>query len=425
MERSQWLAPGALAELAWERLRRHLSWAYREVPYYTRLLDAHGLTPARVTSPADFARIPCLTKADLQTHFAALSSRTPLPGVLRVATGGSTGAPVTVLVDRERTAFTDAARLRAHRWWRADVGVPEVVLWGSPHELGKQDLVRTVRDRLLNSTLLSAFDLGEPALARYAAEIRRRRPLKLFGYASALYRLAQYLERAGWQAEAGWPRVIFTTAEPLYDFQRALIQRVFGCPVANEYGCREGGLVANECPDGGLHVPAEGILVEVDAPAGSRRGEIVLTNFESWAMPIIRYRTGDIGELDDTPCRCGRGLPRLGRVDGRSTDMLVSASGKVMHALAVIYPLRETPGIREFQVVQKTLHDVRLRIVPDARYAEDAMAKTVTAVRRLFDDTADVTVELVTAIERPLSGKHRYVVSELAGQAAGAEVPAR
>ena len=116
LERTQWLAPAALRTLQFERLHRHLTWAYREVPYYARLLDEQGLPPARVQSFEDFARIPLLTKDVLRERLADLQPGTPLRGVQRLSTGGSTGAPVTVLVDRERSAFTDAARLRApHR----------------------------------------------------------------------------------------------------------------------------------------------------------------------------------------------------------------------------------------------------------------------------------------------------------------------
>ena len=256
LETSQWLDPGAIRQIQFRKLRRHLDFAYREVPYYTRLLDDHGLQPWRIQNLADFARIPFLTKDIVRAHFKELQPRTPLRGVQRLSSGGSTGAPVTVMVDRLRAAFTDATRLRAHRWFGADIGVREVVLWGSPIELTRQDRIRAVRDRLINSRLLSAFDLSEAAMTSYGEVLRRYRPVKMYGYASALALLAGYLARQGWTPGDGWPRVIFTTAEPLYDFQRALLKSVFGCPVSVEYGCRDGGLVANECPDGGLHVPS-------------------------------------------------------------------------------------------------------------------------------------------------------------------------
>src|SRR6185437_1041049 len=97
----------------------------------------------------------------------------------------------------------------------------------------------------------------------------------------------------------------------LYDFQRRLVEKVFNCAVAMEYGARDAGLLANECPNGGFHIPAEGVLIEIDAPDSTGLGEIVVTNLYSKAMPIIRYRTGDVGRLLGGACSCGRGLPRL------------------------------------------------------------------------------------------------------------------
>lgn len=417
IERTQWLSPEELRNLQFQRLRRHLEFAYREVPYYTRLLDEHELQPWRIASFEDFARIPCLTREIVRKHFDDLQPRTRIPRVQRMSTGGSTGAPVTVLVDMERMAFADAARLRAHRWFGVDMGAREIVLWGSPIELTKQDRLRALRDRLINSRLLSAFDLGEPALARYATILRRGRPLKLYGYSSALYLLASYLNRSGWVAPPEWPRAVFATAEPLYDFQRALIQSVFSCPVAVEYGSRDAGFIANECPAGGLHIAAEGMLVETlqaDGTDETDGGELVITNLDSFAMPIIRYRSGDLGAMEEAPCPCGRGLPRLKRVEGRRTDFLVTPGGKVMHALAVIYVLREVPAVREFQVVQEHLDRLTVRIVPDGGFSETSRDIIASRLTRLFDGEASVSVELVDAIPRAASGKYRYVTSHVA-----------
>jgi phenylacetate-CoA ligase len=410
LEQTEWLSPEALRDLQFRRLKQHLEFAYREVPYYGRLLDAHQLPPSRVTSFEDFARIPCLTKDLIREHFSHLQPhRTKLRHAARVSTGGSTGRPVTVLVDRERMAFADAARLRAHRWFGADMGTREVVLWGSSLELTKQDTARTIRDRFINSRLLSAFDLGATSLARYARIIQRYRPGKLYGYASALYLLASYLRQIGWTPPGGWPRAIFTTAEPLFDFQRATIEAVFGCPVAVEYGCREVGLIAAECPAGGLHIAAEGVVLETLA-----NGELVVTHVDSFAMPLIRYRTGDVGVLEPAPCTCGRGLPRLKSVEGRRTDFLITAGGRVMHALAVIYILREIPYVREFQVIQERLDRVTVKIVPGPGFSDADQAAVTSGIEHLFDHTVSVDVELADAIARPPSGKHRYVISDVA-----------
>jgi len=422
LESSQWLSPEELRRRQFRALHAHLDFAYREVPYYTHLLDEHGLQPARIQSFEDFARIPYLTRDHLRAHLPDLQPRRKLRGVRRMSTGGSTGSPVTIMVDAERAAFTDATRLRAHRWFGVDMGAPEIVLWGSPIETGRQDLVRTVRDWLMNSHLLSAFDLSEPALARYADILARRRPSKLFGYASALYLLARYLCAHDRAPGPDSLRVAFTTAEPLYDFQRQAIRSAFGCPAAVEYGSRDAGLIANECPAGGLHMAAEGILAEIlptapGAAAGAgATGEIVITNAYSFAMPIIRYRTGDVGSLVDGACRCGRGLPCLGPVEGRRTDFLVTPEGRVMHALAAIYVLRELPGVREFQLVQERADLIRLALVPDQGFTSEICGRAAVGLRHLLGSAVAIETEVVAEIPRAASGKHRYVISKVADQ---------
>jgi phenylacetate-CoA ligase len=419
LERTQWYSPEELKVLQLQRLRPLLEYAYREVPYYTQLFNEHDLQPWRITSLKDFARIPHLTKQIIRERFDDLRPRTRLRRATRITTGGSTGAPMTLLVDAERNAFADAVRLRAHRWFGVDIGSREVALWGSPIEVTKQDALRVLRDRMLNYRLLSAFDLGEPALSRYAQILRRERPEKVFGYASALYLLARYLRRIGWSTDGSYPRVVFTTAEPLYDYQRETIQSVFGCPVSIEYGCREAGVIATECPAGGIHIASEGIILEIigsDAGMIGTGGEVVITVLDSWAMPIIRHRTGDIGTLQVEECECGRGLPCLNNIEGRRTDFLVTPGGKVMHALAVNYIMREFATIREFQVIQESLDRLIVTVVPEESFTDSVREAVLRRLRALFDGETAVEVTLSPSIPRLASGKHRYVISEVGKQ---------
>jgi len=413
LEDTQWLAPAALAEYRVERLRRLLGFAHDHVPYYRDLMDERGFNPAAVQSLEDVERLPLLTREILQTRFEDLRARAPLPRVHRRSSGGSTGTPVTVLVDMNRMGMGEAARLRAHGWFGVGPGAREAILWGTPARLTRDELVRRVRDWFLNSTVLSAFDMGADALRRHAATLSRIRPAKIYGYASACYLLAAYFQQHGLEPPRGL-RGVFTTAEPLYDFQRKTIESGLGCPVAVEYGCRDGGLVALECPEGGLHLVAESIHVEILDPDPDGRGEIVLTNFDSLAFPIVRYRTGDIGSLDPTPCRCGRTLPKLRSVEGRRTDFLVTPSGRVLHALSAIYILRESPLVREFRIVQDTPEHLTVEIVPVHAFgaADEAALRAQFAL--VFGADLRVDARPVPEIPRTAAGKFRYVESRIA-----------
>ena len=151
LESSQWLSKNQIQELQFGRLKTHLEFAYQYVPYYRSLFDQYGTPPERIKDFSDFRRIPFLTREALRDEFERLRANTPIRGVQKLSTGGSTGSPVTVLTDPVRNSFIDAARLRAHRWFEADMGVREIVLWGSPIEITRQDYVRLIRDGLLNS----------------------------------------------------------------------------------------------------------------------------------------------------------------------------------------------------------------------------------------------------------------------------------
>jgi len=166
LERTQWLAPEQLAAYQFARLQALLTWAHERAPYYRELLEAAGLPEGKLSSPDDLRRVPFLTRDLLRARFDDLRARADLRGVQLRSSGGSTGQPVTVLVDMTRMGVEEAARLRAHRWFGLAPGAREVVLWGSPIELGRQDRIRQLRDQLLNSRLLSAFDLGDAQLAR-------------------------------------------------------------------------------------------------------------------------------------------------------------------------------------------------------------------------------------------------------------------
>jgi len=291
-------------------------------------------------------------------------------------------------------------------------------VWGSPIELGTQDRVRQIRDSLLRTKLLPAFEMSEAKLDSFVAEIRAMCPKILFGYPSALAHIAHHAETRGQRMNDLGIRVAFVTSEKLYDHQREQISRVFGCRVANGYGGRDAGFIAHECPTGGMHITAEDIIVEIVDDAGNpvphgQAGEIVTTHLATKDFPFIRYRTGDVGMLDEQLCPCGRGLPLLKEIQGRTTDFLVAQDGTVMHGLALVYILRDLPGVRQFKIVQENLQRTRILVTTDAYFQEESTRLIVAGVKQRLGQAVQVEIEQVDAIPKEASGKYRYVVSRV------------
>lgn len=418
LESSQWLAPDELERARVQRLRAFLMRIGREVPFYQRRFAEAGFDPAAVESVRDLQALPFLTKADIRANEQGLKN----PGeqrLIRYNTGGSSGEPLVFYMGMDRVSHDVAAKWRATRWWDVDIGDPEMVIWGSPIEVGAQDRLRRWRDHSLRSELLPAFEMSESKLDGFVSAIRRRRPRMLFGYPSALALIANHAAKRGVALDDLGIKVAFVTSERLYDHQRDLIGRAYGCPVANGYGGRDAGFIAHECPQGGLHLSAEHIVVELLRPDGTlapvgEPGEIVVTHMATSAFPFVRYRTGDIAVQDDRVCACGRGLPMLREIQGRSTDFVVAANGTVMHGLALIYVLRDLPGIDSFKIVQHSLQRTAVLIVAGPGFDPNTPAQVVQAFRRRLGDEVQIDVELVDKIPPERSGKFRYVVSHVA-----------
>ncbi|MBR7634407.1 glycosyltransferase [Janthinobacterium lividum] len=418
LERSQWWSAQQLEAWQLARLRALLRHAADHVPHYRALFARSGFDPGQVRQLSDLSRLPLLRKGDIAAARDSFKSARAV-GLRPFATGGSSGEPLQFFLGRRRVSHDIAAKWRATRWWGVDIGDREAVLWGSPIELHAQDRVRRLRDALLRTTLLPAFAMSPARLDGYVRQLRRWRPRMLFGYPSALCRIASHASARDLPLDGLGVKVAFVTAERLYDEQRAQIAAAFACPVANGYGGRDAGFIAHECPDGGMHITAEDIIVEIldgngqPLPPGAT-GQIVVTHLATQDYPFIRYATGDVGALGAEPCACGRGLPLLQRIEGRSTDFLTAADGTVMHGLALVYIVRELPQVRSFKIIQESLLRTRVLLVCLPRLDDATRAAIVTGFQARLGAQVDIAIEEVDEIAAEASGKYRYVVSEVA-----------
>ena len=418
LEQSQWWTPEQLRALQLSRLRALLAHAQAHVPYYRDLFRASGLAADQFDSVSDLDRLPFLTKAIIRANTERLKSDRAID-LARFNTGGSTGEPLVFFISGERVRHDVAAKWRATRWWGVDIGDPEMVVWGSPVELSAQDRARAVRDKLLRTELLPAFDMSEERLDGFVERIRARPPLMLFGYPSSLALIACHAQRRKVRLDDKGIRVAFVTSERLYEHQREQISGTFGCRVANGYGGRDAGFIAHECPEGGMHITAEDVVVEIIDRDGKQaragvEGEIVVTHLATRDFPFIRYRTGDIAALGDRQCPCGRGLPLLDEIQGRTTDFVVAADGTVMHGLAVVYPIRELAEVQAFKVIQESIQCTRVQIVPGGGYGPEIEARIRSGLKARLGQSVEVLVETLPRIPAEKSGKYRYVVSRVA-----------
>src|SRR5258707_1233614 len=153
----------------------------------------------------------------------------------------------------------------------------------------------------------------------------------------------------------------------LHDWQRRAIERAFGCPVTNRYGCEEVSLIACECErHGGLHVNADGIYLEVVRTDGTpaepgEAGSLLVTDLVNRAMPLLCYQVGDVGALSERRCACGRGLPLLDRLEGREADYVVTPRGQLVSGISLTDHFATlVPGVAQLQIIQESVDGSRV-----------------------------------------------------------------
>ena len=417
MEQTQWWEKSKIEKHQIEQLQKLLKNCIDNVPYYQKLFNKLAIDESNFNTLSDLQKLPLMDKNTIKKNTEELKSLIARD-LSRGNTGGSSGEPLIFFIGKERTSHDVAAKWRATRWWDVDIGDKEIVLWGSPIELSTQDYVRLIRDKLIRTQLLSAFELNEEKINDFLKIIKKTRPAMLFGYPSVMSMIAEYADKHNICLQDLGIKVAFVTSERLYDYQRKQIEQTFNCPVANGYGGRDAGFIAHQCPAGSMHITAEDIIVEIIDNEGNvlpegEQGEIVVTQLFTSDFPFIRYRTGDIGVLSNKKCSCGRGLPILKEIQGRTTDFIYASNGTAMHGLSLIYILRDFPGVSYFKIIQQSLTLVQLQLVKNGEYKQSDTVDIIKKFKQRLGDDVDISIEYLMVIPAEASGKYRYVINNM------------
>jgi phenylacetate-CoA ligase len=204
----------------------------------------------------------------------------------------------------------------------------------------------------------------------------------------------------------------------LLPHQRELIEEVFKCRIFNSYGCGDGGGSALECSEhNGLHIPIQRTIMEFvddkgEPVSAGQEGRIVLTDPFNYSMPFIRYEVGDIGIPSTEICPCGRGLPLIKSLGGRTTDIIRFRDGTTLSGPAFTLIFREFP-IKQYQVVQTDLDNLLIRVVKEQSYVESDSERLLGAVKYHMGCQGNVRVEFVDDITITRAGKRLCFISNV------------
>jgi phenylacetate-CoA ligase len=420
LRRTQWWSRDQLLELQRRKLHRLLAYAYQYVPYYRRTFDAVGFKPDDfLREPASFQKLPLISKSVVNEHFDQLLTTDPARqrGLIKSSTSGSTGQPLVFMQDHNYRDYVTADYHRHMEWSGWKFGEKHAYIWGADFELASQHKLRTrLMDWALNRFLTNAYTLSEESMLAFAEQVRRERPKLLFGYASALDRFAKFVQERGLD-DIKFQGIV-SSAEVLFPIQREVIEATFGCRILDRYATRELGGIACGCVENaGSHISIENCMLEVlrdgqPAPAGEE-GEIVVTNFNNYGMPLIRYRSGDMGRLSSAACRCGRGLPLMDVVQGRLTDLFKTRQGRIIYGgyfRKLFYGITE---VEQFQVIQKSYDHIVVNIVAQSPVPAERLSFIEDSIQEVMQSEIKVEFQFKDVIPLKSSGKYRFTISEV------------
>ncbi len=414
LEDTQSLDPERLAAHQAERLAALVRHAHRSAASWRARIDAAG-GPDHVGSLAGLRDLPLMLKSDLARPDAAIG---PREGGLLRTTGGTTGAPSVVLIDPRSNLYQLADHIRCGRWLGLSPGDRHALIWGVPAARSGYTSPRGRVKALARGRLVVPMDgLATGSARAWGRALRAWRPRYLAGFPTGLARLGGLLETIG-----AAPRVPVSVAwaEQVFPFQQRAVRRAFRGQLFDRYGCNEVTTITHQCRCHGHHVLADRLIVEIlvggEAALPGEVGEVVVTDLYSHAMPLIRYRLGDLARAGSGPCRCGLGLPVLDALEGRRSDAMYPAAGPpVLPREWLALAEDPAPG---FSVREDRDGALRVQLLPHADRGSQRDRLASYAAARLG---VTPVFQRVAALPVTPMGKTRYVRSDRPPPPAGGE----
>lgn len=415
---SQYWAEDRREEYQTLRMQEIISHCARNVPYYQNLFSKLGLSPSDFRYLDDLDKLPIIRKKDVQDNFSnILAKQHGKYNPLKRSTGGTTGISFKFYNDTRSWGLNWATKIRTFSWGGYEYGKDRIAVMagGSLLPEGRFEHKSRLWRYINNYLVLPITVMDEEIMDTYYSQLKIQGIRFLRGYPSAIYTFAKHL----YGSDKTCPLVsVFTTAEMLLPHQRQKIEEVFQCKVYDTYGCGDGMGGANECEKhNGLHINIETSYMQVVGKAGKAAvdgeiGEIVLTGLHEYTMPLIRYAPGDMAVIKPGACSCGRTLPMIDKIIGRTTDLIELSNGRMLNGLSIPFETW-TDKIVQFQIVQTKTDELVVRVVPKQSTTNDDLQIIKQRMEFFAGEGIRIIVQKVNEIPLPKSGKLRYVISEL------------
>jgi len=339
--------------------------------------------------------------------------------LIKSGTGGTTDSPIPIYYDQVRNRIKTAEMVYFREWFQWYPESKVAYLWGAPMDMPTINSWRfRIRSRLLERSLfLFASMLNDEVMNQYVQQLNNFKPEIIQAYSNPMYILAKFILRN--KISIVQPKTIIVTAELCSPAQRKVIEEAFNCSVLSFYGAREAGYIAVQCERGkNFHINSHGVFLEIlrnDKPVKPGEiGDVVLTDLHNYAMPLIRYKIGDIASLDDKRCSCGSELPVLNFMAGRETDVFVTHDGDMIPGVSLCdRVVTDCSGFAQLQFIQLRPEELHVKMVKGNKYTEQDMRNLDDILYEYFQGKIKIIKSYVDDIPKDKSGKTRFCLSHV------------
>lgn len=400
-----------------ERLQEVIAAALRQTEHYGKLFDSQSLNVSDIDLNNFASVFPVLEKATVKKNPAAFHrNNSHKKNTTTLSTSGTTGTPLNVLATktsvRENYAFFNL--------FLRSIGVDE--FQRSATFAGRLIVPKTSnappywrKNYAMNTLMCSSYHLSAKTIPFYIKALEDWQPNFIDSYPSAIYEVASFINTNKVKHRIQLKTVI-TSSETLGDHQREAIEQAFQCPVFDQYGCAEMAVVGYQQKDGRYYMPPQYSIVEVldddDRPVvPGESGHLVCTGILNEAMPLIRYRMGDIVKTSKEQVEGYPYILFLDSIEGRTDDVVVTSSGARVGRLGPIF--KGVKGVSETQIIQKTPTLLQVNLIVASEYTDATETQIRDALKNHVGVGMQVSFDYVTHIPREKNGKFKFVKSEL------------
>jgi len=422
LSESQWWPKERLEEYQWQKLQKTLRHAYDHVPFYRALWEKHGVHPDDIRERTDMTAIPIVNRNDICQKNCLAQSSEFRKGLQAMHTSGSTGVPFRVMIDVLSYQYKFALWLREFAYVDWEVGKRMVSYWhriykGYPREethMVMRDIIWGIMGKQVFPpfpTRLSTEPIHDQAL-RWYRRLKDFNPYLLESFHFFIQILTNFIIDN--HLDPIPIKKIFCLGAPVGRERKKMEQAFPGVEIHDRYGPHEFEGIGTECSKHkGMHISVDSYYVEFlredDTFASPREiAQLIVTDLDNKAMPLIRYDISDMASYYGEQCPCGRGLPLMSNLCGRRNDYIITADNKKLYFVFFQEFFDHYDAVRYFQISQKGSGDVDVSIVKEGETDENKLF-SVIAQDLKREIGKNIIVKQVKSIEEAKNGKMSFV----------------